>query len=173
MTHNVHNDARQMIALGEALSDTQQASLRAHLQECASCRDYADATGRVLRSLHSQPFAADSALVRATQMRVRARALELQRQQERMWVIAVCCAAVTLATAFTTAVTWRGFAWISHIRMGRMTIGHMTIGHMMQLPSPVWQFGLAALTLLPSIVAAILLLAQGTYLADHNGHYER
>jgi predicted anti-sigma-YlaC factor YlaD len=168
MTLNSHDDARQMIALGEALSDTQQASLRAHLQECSSCRDYADATGRVLRALHSQPFAADSALVRATQMRVRARALELQRQQERMWVIAVCCVAVTLGTAFTTAVTWRGLAWI-----GQTWIAQMKFGHMMQLPSPAWQFGLAALTLMPAIVAAILLLAQGTYMADHNGHYER
>jgi predicted anti-sigma-YlaC factor YlaD len=158
MTLNSHDDARQMIALGEALSDTQQASLRAHLQECSSCRDYADATGRVLRALHSQPFAADSALVRATQMRVRARALELQRQQERMWVIAVCCVAVTLGTAFTTAVTWRGLAWI---------------GQQVQLPSLVWQVGVVALSLMPAIVAAILLLAQGTYMADHNGHYER
>jgi predicted anti-sigma-YlaC factor YlaD len=158
MTHNAHEEARQLIALGEGLSDKQQASLRAHLQECVSCRDYADATGRVLRALRSQPFAADSVLVRATQMRVRTRALELQRQQERMWVIAVCCVAVTLGTVFTTAVTWRGLAWI---------------GHMTQLPSPIWQFGVAALTFLPAIVAAMLLLAQGTYMADHNGHYER
>ena len=157
MTRNSHEDARQLIALGEGLSETQQASLRAHLQDCASCREYADAMGRVVRALHSQPFAADSALVRATQSRVRARALELQHQRERMWVIAVCCIAVTLGTALTTVLTWRGLAWV---------------GHMTQLPSPVWQIGVAALSLMPAIIAAILLLAQGTYLADHNGHYE-
>jgi peptidoglycan biosynthesis protein MviN/MurJ (putative lipid II flippase) len=99
-------------------------------------------------------LAADSALVQATQMRVRARAQELQRQQERLWVICVCCAAVTLGTAFTTAVLWRGLAWM---------------GQQAQLPTPVWQIGLLALGLMPAIVAGILLLAQGTYLADHNG----
>jgi hypothetical protein len=87
-------------------------------------------------------------------MRVRSRALELQRRQERLWVICVCCVAVTLVTAFTTAVLWRGFAWM---------------GQQARLPSPVWQIGLMALDLMPAIVAGILLLARGTYLADHNG----
>src|SRR4029077_19944535 len=132
----------------------QQTWLRSHLQACAACRDYAEATVRAVRALRSQPLAADSALVRSTQMRVRVRALELQRQQERLWVLCVCCAAVTLGTAFTTAVLWPGFAWI---------------GQQARLPSPVWQIGLLALGLMPAIVAGILLLAQGTYQADHNG----
>src|SRR2546427_7111255 len=71
-------------------------------------------------------------------MRVRLRALELQRQQERLWVICVCCVAVTLGTAFTTAVLWRGLAWM---------------GQQAQLPGPVWQIGLVALGLMPAIVA--------------------
>jgi predicted anti-sigma-YlaC factor YlaD len=154
MRQNTHDEARELIALGDDLSDAQQSRLRTHLQECAACRVYAEAAGRAVRALRSQPLAADSALVQATQMRVRARAMELQRQQERLWVICVCCAAVTLGTAFTTAVLWRGFAWI---------------GQQTQLPGPVWQIGLLALGLMPAIVAGILLLAQGTYLADHNG----
>jgi predicted anti-sigma-YlaC factor YlaD len=158
MTRSVHERARELVALAGAndkdLSDGQQTWLRAHLQECAACRDYAEAAGRVVRALRSQPLAADSALVRATQMRVRSRAFELQRQQERLWVIWVCCVAVTLGTAFTTAVLWRGFAW-----MGQQAL----------LPGPVWQIGLVALGLMPAIVAGILLMARGTYLADHNG----
>ncbi len=157
MTRNAHNEARELIALGEGLSDAQQTWLRAHLQECEACRDYAEGAGRVVRALRSQPLAADSALVRATQMRVRSRALELQRQQERLWVICVCCVAVTLGTAFTTAVLWRGFEWM---------------GHQARLPGPVWQIGLVALGLMPAIVAGILLLARGTYLADHNGSFQ-
>jgi predicted anti-sigma-YlaC factor YlaD len=158
MTRSVHERARELIVLAGAndkdLSDGQRTGLRAHLQECAACRDYAEAAGRVVRGLRSQPLAADSALVRTTQMRVRSRALELQRQQERLWVICVCCAAVTLGTGFTTAVLWRGFAWI---------------GQQARLPGPVWQIGLVALGLMPAIVAGVLLLARGTYLADHNG----
>ena len=158
MTRNAHDEARELIAVAGAndkdLSGAQQTWLRAHLQDCVACRDYAEGAGRMVRALRSQPLAADSALVRATRMRVRSRVLELQRQQERLWVICVCCFAVTLSTAFTTAVLWRGFAWV---------------GQQARLPSPVWQIGLVVLGLMPTIVAGILLLARGTYLADHNG----
>src|SRR6266481_37880 len=149
MTRNAHDEARELIALGEALLDAQQAWLRAHLDECEACRHYAEAANGVVRTLRSLPLAADSRLVRATQMRVRLRALDLQRQQERLWVICVCCVTVTLGTAFTTAVLWRGLAWM---------------GQQARLPGPVWQIGLAALGLMPAIVAGILLLARGTYL---------
>ncbi len=157
MTRNAHDEARELIALGEGFSDAQQAWLRAHLDECEACRHYAEAANGVVRTLRSLPLAADSRLVRATQMRVRQRALELQRQQERLWVICVCCVAVTLGTAFTTAVLWRGLAWM---------------GQQARLPGPVWQIGLVALGLMPAIVAGILLLARGTYLADHNGPFQ-
>ena len=157
MTRNAHDEARELIALGEGFSDAQQAWLRSHLDQCEACRHYAEAANRAVRTLRSLPLAADSRLVRATQMRVRQRALELQRQQERLWVICVCCVAVTLGTAITTAVLWRGFAWM---------------GQQARLPGPVWQIGLAALGLMPAIVAGILLLARGTYLADHNGSFQ-
>jgi hypothetical protein len=158
MKRNAHDEARELIAVAGAndkdLSGAQQTWLRAHLQQCVACGDYAEGAGRVVRALRSQPLAADSALVQATQMRVRSRALELQRQQERLWVICVCCGAVTVGTAFTIAVLWRGFAWV---------------GQQARLPDPVWQIGLLVLGLMPAIVAGILLLASGTYLADHNG----
>ena len=162
MTRNAHDEARELIVLAgsklvgaknEGLGDAQHVWLRTHLQECVTCREYAEAAGRVVRALRSHPLAADSTLVQATQMRVRSRALELQRQQERLWVICVCCVAVTLGTTFTTAVLWRGFAWI---------------GQQTQIPGPVWQIGLVALGSMPAIVAGILLLARGTYLAEHN-----
>ncbi len=157
MTRNTHDQARELIALGEGLLDSQQAWLRAHLDKCEACRDYAEAANGIVRTLRSLPLAADSRLVRATQMRVRLRALDLQRQQERLWVICVCCVTVTLGTAFTTAVLWRGLAWM---------------GQQARLPGPVWQIGLVALGLMPAIVAGILLLARGTYLADHNGPFQ-
>jgi len=157
MTRNAHDEARELIALGEGFSDAQQAWLRAHLDQCETCRHYAEAANGVVRTLRSLPLAADSRLVRATQMRVRLRALELQRQQERLWVICVCCVTVTLGTAFTTAVLWRGLVWM---------------GQQARLPGPVWQIGLVALGLMPAIVAGILLLARGTYLADHNGPFQ-
>src|SRR5450631_3217602 len=127
MTRNEHDEAQGLIALGGDISDEQQAWLRAHQQGCGACRDFEEAAGRVVRAMRSQPLAADSALVQMTQMRVRARAVEMRQQRERLWVICVCCAAVTMGTAFTTALMWRGFAWI---------------GHQAGLPESVWQIGL-------------------------------
>jgi predicted anti-sigma-YlaC factor YlaD len=170
MTQSTHEQAQELIALAGAnyrandrandragsndLSSAQQNWLRAHLEECVACRNYAEAADRAVRALRSQPVAADFSLVRTTQMRVRSRALELRRQQERLWVICVCCVAVTLVTASTTAVLWGGFTWL---------------GQQARLPGPVWQFGLLAIGLMPAIVTGILMLARGTYWADHNG----
>ena len=162
-----HDRARELLVLAGAgnraedgtgdLAIEQQAWLRAHLQECPACREYQETMGRTVRALRSQPLAADSALVQTTQMRVRSRALELRRQQERLWVICVCCVAVTLSTASTTAVLWRGFAWM---------------GQQAQLPATVWQIGLVMLGWMPAVVTAILLLARGTYLADHDRSFQ-
>src|SRR4029077_14578976 len=102
MTRSAHERAQELITLGESLGDAHETWLQAHLEECADCRDYAEAAGRVVRALRSRPLAAGSALVRSTQMRVRSRALELERRQERQWVICVCCVAVAVSTSFTT-----------------------------------------------------------------------
>jgi ABC-type amino acid transport system permease subunit len=90
-------------------------------------------------------------------MRVRQRALELQRQQERFWVICVCCAAVTLCSAVTTILLWRGFAWM---------------GEQARLPTPIWEEGFIAVYLTPAVLVGILLLARGTFLANHNRSYQ-
>jgi predicted anti-sigma-YlaC factor YlaD len=156
MKPSAHRRAQELITLGQTLLPAQQAWLRAHLEECADCRDYAEGAGRVVHALRSRPLAADSALVRATQMRVRSRALELQRQQERRWVICVCCIAVALSTSFTTVLLWGGLVWM---------------GQQARLSAPVWQIGLLALGWMPAMVTGILLLARGTYLADPDGSF--
>jgi len=78
MTRNAHDEAKELIAMGEGLPESQQHWLRSHLEECAPCRDYAEAANIVVRALRSQPLAADSRLVRATQMRVRFHAARLR-----------------------------------------------------------------------------------------------
>ena len=64
-------------------------------------------------------------LVSTTKRRVRQRAQELQRREERLRLVWVCCAAVTLATGFTTAVLWRGFAWIGHEHRSASNVYHL------------------------------------------------
>lgn len=156
-----HERARRMIALSgtaefsdEGLSTADPSWLAAHLESCPSCRQFAENTRQTIRSLRGVSVTAGSNLVIKTQIRVRSRAVELQREQERLWVICACCTAVTLCSAVTTAVLWRGFAWM---------------GQQAGFPAPMWKSGFAVFYLMPAVLAGIFLLSRGTFLADHHG----
>jgi predicted anti-sigma-YlaC factor YlaD len=150
MTRNAHQAARELIALGESLSDTQQVWLRTHVNECEVCRQYAERAEQLVRGLHSVPMAADSRLVQATQMRVRMRARELQMRRERFVFVALSCALVAISSALTTMLIWRGFEWV---------------GRWSQMPNPIWQVGFALFWIAPTLAAALLFLAHGTHLS--------
>src|ERR1700731_4047602 len=112
MTRNVHDEARELIALGGDLSETQQTWLWAHLHECEGCRHYAEAANGVVRGLRSLPLAADPRLVRATQMRVRFDASRLRETRERLWLGGRACLGVGLSATLTVPLLWRLFAWM-------------------------------------------------------------
>jgi len=152
MTRNAHDEAQELIALGDGLSDAQQAWLRAHLDECEACRDYAEAASGLVRALRSLPLAADSRLVRATQMRVRFHATRLRETRERLWLIGMACLGVGLSATLTVPLLWRLFAWIG-VRAG--------------VSSWVWQAGFAFVWIAPALVVSVLLLARGTHLTDN------
>jgi predicted anti-sigma-YlaC factor YlaD len=176
MTVNEHERARRLIALSgadagddgraagqarlgggraeERRAEGERAWLRVHLQECEACRDYTEAVGGAIRALRSHPMAAGSGLVRATQMRVRARALELRRQRERMWLVGLSCVFVGMSAAITTPLLWRGFAWV---------------GEWVGVSSWVWQAGFTFVWIVPALVASVLLLDRGTHLNGANG----
>jgi predicted anti-sigma-YlaC factor YlaD len=152
-----HERARMLIALsGPDTSAAEQLWLNAHLEGCTSCREFAARSRETVRVLRAVSVTASGSLVSATQLRVRQRTLELQRQRERMWVICACCFAVTLGSAFTIALSWGGLAWM---------------GQQARLSDPLWQIGFIALGVMPAIVTGIVMLARGTYLADHNGTF--
>jgi predicted anti-sigma-YlaC factor YlaD len=153
MTRSEHERARELIASAgaEEVSLAERSWLRAHLQECGACREYQEAASRVVRELRAQPLAADSALVRATQMRVRSRALELRQQQERMWLVSLACVFVGLSAAVTTPLVWRAFEWM---------------GERVGVSSPVWEASFAFFWTVPALVVSALLLARGTHLTD-------
>jgi predicted anti-sigma-YlaC factor YlaD len=151
MTRDAHDEARQLIALGEDLSDEQQAELRTHLDQCEACRHYADAASRVVRTLRSLPLAADSRLVRATQMRVRFHASRLRETRERMWMVGMACLGVGVSAALTAPLLWRLFAWM---------------GVWAGVSGPVWQAGFMLFCIVPALVVGVLLLARGTYLTN-------
>lgn len=153
MSGNVHERARELIALagGQDLSAVQQTWLRAHLQECAPCSDYAETVGRTVSALRSQPLIADFALVQATRLRVRSRALELRQQQVRAWLVCLSCIFVGISAAITTPLFWRAFEWI---------------GTRAAISSWVWQSGFAFFWIAPALVVSVLLLAHGTHLTN-------
>lgn len=152
MTRDRHDEAREMIALAEDLSDAQQSWLRSHLEECAACREYAEALSRVAAALRSVPLAADSRLVRATQMRVRFHARRLRETRERMWFVAMACLGVGLSATLTVPILWRLFAWI---------------GERAGVSSLVWQMGFMLFFIAPVLVVSVLLLARGTHMRNH------
>jgi predicted anti-sigma-YlaC factor YlaD len=154
MTRDPHDEARELIAVGESLSDEHQAWLRTHLAECEACRNFADAAGRVVRALRSVPITADSRLVRATQMRVRFHASRLRETRERMWFVGMACLLVGISSALTAPLFWRFFEWM---------------GQQAGVSNPVWQSGFAFFCIAPALVVAALLLVRGTHLSSR-GH---
>jgi Flp pilus assembly protein TadB len=152
MTHSAHDEARELIALGEGHSDAQQAWLRAHLDECAACSNYEEAAHGVVRALRSIPVAADSRLVRATQMRVRFHASRMREARERMWLVGMACLGVGLSATLTVPFLWRLFAWMGE-RAGVSTL--------------VWQAVFMFFFVAPTLVVGMLLLARGTHLTNH------
>ena len=152
MTRNAHDEARELIALGEGLPDAQQTWLRAHLEECAPCRDYAEASHGVVRALCFQPLAADSRLVRATQMRVRFHAARLRETRERMWLVGMACLGVGLSATLSVPFLWRLFAWLGD-RAGVSAI--------------VWQASFMVFFVAPALVVSLLLMARGAHVAGH------
>lgn len=159
--NDAHERARRLIAEAspERLSaaEPSNAWLAAHLETCASCRDFAEHAAETIRGLRSIPVAAERSLVSTTQMRVRRRALELQRRRERLWMVSVSCTAVTVCALISAIALWRGFEWL---------------GAWAQLPASVWQVGFLVFCGLPALVAAILLLAKDKHLADRTGFYQ-
>jgi hypothetical protein len=156
--NDAHVRARSLIALAgpEQLSAADQTWLAAHLETCASCRSFAENAAETIHGLRAIPIAAGRSLVSTTQMRVRRRALELQRQRERMWLVAVSCTTVTLFALLSSVALWRGFEWL---------------GAWAQLTPSVWQVAFLVFCVLPALIAGIVLLAKDQHLADQMGSY--
>jgi len=151
MTRNPHDEARELLAASGDLSDKQQAWLGNHLEECPSCRAFAETAGQIVRALRLLPVTADSRLVRATQMRVRFHAGRLREARERTWLVGMACLVVGISSALTAPLFWRFFEW-----MGRQS----------GVSSAVWQAGFAFFCIIPALVVGALLLARGTHLTS-------
>jgi predicted anti-sigma-YlaC factor YlaD len=150
MKRDVHEQARELIACSvNDANDESTSWLRQHLQDCDSCREFAESLSHLSSALHSIVFAADARLVRLTQLKVRARAEQLRQQQERMRLVGLSCLLLAISGATTTPLLWNGFHWI---------------GELTQAPGPVWQLGFAVFWIAPAIVISVVLIARGIHL---------
>jgi predicted anti-sigma-YlaC factor YlaD len=159
MTRDVHQQAQEWIALTgvEGLSDAHQSLLQAHLRECDSCREYAEATGQVIRSLRSVPMAATPVLVRRTQARVRQHAQLLRQQRERVWMVGIACTGIGFSASVTIPIMWKVFSWL---------------GNWAGVSSPVWEVGFTAFVIAPALLVSVLLLVRGAHVTDGAGRWQ-
>jgi hypothetical protein len=152
MMRDVHEQARELIPLAEGLSDAQQNWLHAHLEQCAVCREYAEAASRVVSALRSVPLAADSRLVRATQMRVRFHAARLRERRERMWLVGMACVGAGVSATLTAPLLWRVLAWM---------------GEWAGVSNAICQAAFACFWIAPALVVGVLLLARGVHFSSN------
>ena len=153
MMRDSHDEAQRLFALGREASDAEQRWLSDHLEQCAACREYAEAAGRAIAALRSIPLAADSRLVRATKMRVRFHASRLRETRERMWLVAMACIGVGLSAVPSTLFLWRLFSWM---------------GEWAGFSRPTWQTGFVIFCVGPVLVVSAVLLVRGTHFTSRN-----
>jgi hypothetical protein len=149
MTNDMHARAEGLIAKQrvEGISEAEQEWLGQHLRACAACSESAGAMQEALRSLRTLSVSLPRALAARTQFRVRLRARELPAREPRWRLIWAMCAASWVAGAATAPYVWRGLEWF---------------GHRAGLPDLVWKMGFGVWWALPAIVAAAVLLMEGS-----------
>jgi hypothetical protein len=159
MKRNIHDEAQRLIALGGGgLSNAEQDWLRTHVEQCDACRQYAQVVTEVVRTLRSVPIAADTRLVRATQMRLRFHAGRLQQMRQRLWFTAMACLGAGLSASLTGPFLWRMVAWL---------------GQWAGVPTFLWKAGFLFFFVLPGLVVIVLLLDLGSRLMQGGGHSPR
>ncbi len=147
MSENLHERAQQLIAKErvEGLSQPERDWLAGHLQDCASCTEFARGTDQALRTLCTAAIAVPAGLVSRTQFRVHLRAQELrEREPKHRWMWLACAASWIFGIASAPYV-WRLFAWF---------------GDRAGVPKLVWEIGFGLWWTIPALFAAIVLLIE-------------
>ncbi len=146
MKGNAHDHARDLIAASaiEGVSPSDATWLQDHLATCTECAKYADASTLSRQVLHSVSLRVRPSLVAATQARVRVRARELRKRDQRLIPVLISCALVFAIGVVTTPLLWQAFAWI---------------GSAVNLPAILWQAGFMVTWFAPAVLAIVLVLA--------------
>ncbi len=149
MTRIDHERAHELMldARIDEISATDRQWLESHLSSCVECSRYSVSLDEAVSAVRLPAVMADASLVRATQVRVRGRALQLQSHAAVMRPLWIAIALVCVWASFTTPLLWAGFAWI---------------GAAFGLSALEWRTGFFVAWTAPTLTAGLLLLASGT-----------
>lgn len=148
---NIHSRVREIMLQSRAERGCRTADeenlLQSHLAACAACALQMEAIQTSLREVQavSVSIAASSALVRSTQLRVRARARELKKQDEFMQPLWIAAVLAFLWAGGSMPFLWQGFQWL---------------GHSNNLPGMVWVSGFVVMSLMPAAAVGTIALAR-------------
>ena len=152
MTRIDHARARELAldARVEEISDADRQWLESHLALCSECTEFRSSLEKAIADVRFPPVMADTSLVRATQTRVRRRAIQLRSQSAAMrplWIaVALVCAWATL----TTPLLWGAFAWL---------------GAVFSLSNLEWRTGFVFAWIAPTLTASLMLMGSGSHRA--------
>jgi hypothetical protein len=145
-TRDQHARAQELLLDRKAgvIGEKEFSWLEAHLVRCLACSESAASMETAIHDLQaaSREVTATRQLVRATQMRVRERAAEMEAQRERMSPLAVAVSIASVWALGSIPLTWEGFQMLAPS---------------LHLSTAVWQ-GAAIFT---SIAPAALITAVG------------
>jgi hypothetical protein len=146
MTNHDHERASELIARRgtEELAAHDVTWLNSHLDGCAECRDYAEMFESAGRLIRATPAMASAALVSSTQIRLRARAHELQEHRSRMVLVAISFCLGAMSSAVSAWLWWK--------------FGGL-VAEWVGLPQAIVQPGIMLFLLLPALVIAGFMLA--------------
>ncbi len=121
--------------------------LESHLAGCDDCAAQALDLSEVLQQARTEALSvtASPALVRSTQLKVRARARELNRRRERMMPVWMFAAMALGWTVISTPLLWEGFSWL---------------GNQFHTPAMLWQSGFIFSWITPTALIAAAALTR-------------
>lgn len=160
MNEDVHQRAERLILTSrvEGISAVDQGWLNRHMESCSRCASRANSTDQALRSLRSVSIHVSPGLIRATRLRVNARALELRERRTQMVMLWVSCALSWVLGALSAPLVWRAFAWL---------------GERFRMPAIAWQLGFALWWALPAVAVALVLVMRRTQAESRDESLDR
>jgi anti-sigma factor RsiW len=155
MTAREHERALDLIMRRgtEEIAAPESVWLNSHLSECSECASFAadfDSTGRLLQTV---AVTASSSLVTATQMRLRARAAELQERQSRTVLITISFCIGAMSSTMSAWLWWRFGGWVAQ---------------RLALPASIVEPGVFVAWMLPAVAIAVAMLASSHPVIDRS-----